>query len=102
MTKINLKARRKELKLTLLQIAEHVGVSEATVSRWENGNIANMKRDKIYKLSQILMINPSEIIGFEEINENLDFKTIKFMNDYLKLNNSQKEIVENIIVEFNS
>lgn len=60
-----LKTRRLELNLSQLDIAKMVGVSEATVSRWESGNIANMKRDRIYKLSKALQIDPSMLIGFE-------------------------------------
>lgn len=58
-----LKSRRKELDLTMLQVAQYVGVSEATISRWESGNIANMRRDRIGKLSEILQLNPSVIMG---------------------------------------
>ena len=58
-----LKTRRTELGLSQLDVAKYVGVSEATVSRWESGNIANMKRDRIYKLANILQINPSVLIG---------------------------------------
>ena len=46
--------RRKELGLTQKDIAEAVGVSEATVSRWESGEIANMRRDRISALAKIL------------------------------------------------
>lgn len=35
-----LKIRRKELQLTLVEVADKCGVSEATVSRWESGDIA--------------------------------------------------------------
>ncbi len=62
----NLKERRKELNLTMLQVAEYVGVSEATISRWESGNIANMRRDKIAKLAKILEVRPTAIMGIEE------------------------------------
>lgn len=41
-------SRRKELGLTLKEIAEMVDVSEATVQRWESGNIKNLRQDKIY------------------------------------------------------
>lgn len=34
-----IKNRREELGLTIKQIADAVGVSEGTVSRWESGNI---------------------------------------------------------------
>lgn len=39
--------RRLELDLTLEQIAQRVGVSKPTVMRWENGDIENMRADKI-------------------------------------------------------
>ena len=48
------------------EVADYVGVSEATVSRWESGNIANMGRDKIALLSKILNISPGVIAGYEE------------------------------------
>ncbi len=60
-----LRNRRKELDLTMKQVADYVGVSEATVSRWESGNIANMGRDKIALLSQILKITPGAIAGYD-------------------------------------
>lgn len=61
-----IKFRRKELKLTMKEVADAVGVSEATVSRWESGNIANMGRDKIALLSKTLKISPGLIAGYEE------------------------------------
>lgn len=60
-----IKSRRKEMGLTMKELADRVGVSEGTVSRWESGNIANMKRDKIAKLSQVLDIPTSVIMGWE-------------------------------------
>lgn len=60
-----LKQRRKELGLTLAQIADAMGVSEATVQRWESGNIKSIRYDKISKLADILKINPSAIMGWE-------------------------------------
>lgn len=61
--------QRKRLNLTMKQVADYVGVSEATVSRWESGNIANMGRDKIALLSQILKLSPGVIAGYEQ-NDN--------------------------------
>ena len=57
--------RRIELGLTMKDIANYVGVSEGTVSRWESGNIANMKRSRINKLAEVLRISPLAIIGVE-------------------------------------
>lgn len=58
-----IKNRRKELNLTLLDIAKACDVSEATVSRWESGDIENMKRSRIASLAKILRISPSLIVG---------------------------------------
>ena len=60
-----LRARRIELNLTMKQVADAVGVSEATVSRWESGEISDMRRSKIVSLSKILNISPLDIIGWE-------------------------------------
>lgn len=61
-----IKEKRIEKKYTMKELAEKVGVSEATVSRWESGEIANMKRDGIMKLSEVLDIPPSVILGIQD------------------------------------
>ena len=47
----NTGAKIKELRiksgLTQREVANAVGATEATVSRWESGDIGNMRRDKI-------------------------------------------------------
>lgn len=63
---MNLTERRKQLGLTMKDVADKVGVSEATVSRWESGNIANMRRDKVQALAKILNVSPLFIMGMEE------------------------------------
>lgn len=60
-----IKDRRNEKGLTLKQVAELVGVSESTVSRWESGDIANMTREKIVKLANALNVSPALIMGWE-------------------------------------
>lgn len=57
--------RRLELGMTLKQVADAVGVSEGTVSRWESGDIDNMRRDRIAALSKVLRIDPLIIMGME-------------------------------------
>lgn len=66
--------RRKELGLTMKQVADAVGVSEGTVSRWESGAIANMKRDKIHALAKVLKVRPSFVMtGEKEETIGIDF-----------------------------
>lgn len=61
-----LKRRRKELGYTLLQIADAVGVSEATVQRWESGNIKTLRHENLVKLASILNISPAALMGWED------------------------------------
>lgn len=64
-----IKSRRNDLGMTMLDVAKKVGVSEATISRWETGNISNFKRDKIAKLAKVLMLQVSDLI---DSNSELD------------------------------
>ena len=57
-----IKARRKALGLTLEQVGDFCGVGKSTVRKWEEGVIQNMRRDKIALLSEILMMNPVDLI----------------------------------------
>ena len=58
--------RRTELKLTLEDVGNAVGVSKSTVKKWEDGYISNMRRDKISELAKILQVNPVSLITGEE------------------------------------
>lgn len=60
-----LKSRRIELNLTLEDVAKIVNVSPATISRWESGDIANMRRDRIAALAKALQISPAVIMGWD-------------------------------------
>ena len=50
--------RRKELGLTLEEVADKVGVSKSTVKKWESGYIKNMRRDNMALLADALHIRP--------------------------------------------
>lgn len=64
--------RRKALGLTQKEVADYIGVSEATVSRWESGTIANMRRDRIVLYAKILQTSATFIMTGEDTptNEN--------------------------------
>ena len=66
-----IRMRRKELKMTLKEVANAVGVSEATVSRWESGDIKNMRRDKIAALARALDVPPAVLMDWEQFDEEL-------------------------------
>ena len=63
---------RKKLGLTLEQVGSYVGVSKATVLKWETGMIQNMRRDKIAKLAEILRTTPEYLINDEVDDSAID------------------------------
>ena len=57
---------RTQKGLTLEELGNMVGVGKSTVRKWENGMIANMKRDKILKVAEALGATPAYLMGWKE------------------------------------
>lgn len=64
-----IKYLRTKHKLTLEEVGAAVGVGKSTVLKWENGDIANMRRDKILALANILQTTPAYLMGWDENDE---------------------------------
>ena len=61
-----LKSRRKELRMTLEDVGNALGVTRVAVSRWENGLINNINIDKIEKIAEVLQCPPSYLMGWTD------------------------------------
>lgn len=97
-----MKSRRKELNLTLKQIADIVGVATSTIQRYENGTINQLKLPVLESIAKALDINPTWLVRddapmniVENSNETTNTKeqnTLKtlLINNFNKLNNSGK------------
>ena len=57
---------RTKNSMTLEELGNKVGVGKSTVRKWENGMIANMKRDKILKVAEALNTTPAYLMGWDE------------------------------------
>lgn len=96
-----IKMRRLDLNMTMKELAIKVGVSEGTISRWESGDIENMKRDKIAALARALDVPPAVLMNWEEYDKeriqrskearhlyelalNADIKNVEIVTDLLK------------------
>jgi len=93
-----IKNRRGELGLTLEQVGKAVGVGKSTVKKWESGFIANMRRDKIAKLAEVLQIDPFVLIS-EAMEEDIKklFLTEEeeaFIYSYRNLNYMGKMLIQ--------
>lgn len=71
-----LRDRRNQLNFSMLQIAEYCGVSESTISRWETGRVATIRRSQILKLSEILNLSIETIIGFGDLTREVSVSVI--------------------------
>ena len=58
--------RRIELGMTMKELGEKCDVSEATISRYESGNIKNMRRDVVAALAKALQINPKVLMDWND------------------------------------
>ena len=61
-----IKMLREQNNMTLEELGNKVGVGKSTVRKWENGMIANMKRDKIASLSNALGVSPAYLMGWDD------------------------------------
>ena len=59
-----LRELRKERGLTLLQVAEKLGVTESTVQRYESGNIKNLKYETMVELAELFDVAPAYLMGW--------------------------------------
>ena len=74
---LKIKQKRKSLSLTQLELAERVGLTESSISRYESGKIATMPTSTVNKICRVLNIEPSELLGLTpETSFEYDLKDI--------------------------
>ena len=61
-----IKQLRKEHHLTQEQLGKIVGVQKSAIAKYERGEIVNLKRDTIEKLSEHFGVLPSYILGISD------------------------------------
>ena len=84
--------------LTLEELGNMVGVGKSTVRKWENGMIANMKRDKIIKVSEALGTTPAYLMGWRETDDKIE-EPSKIIQYYNQLNDIGKYETEKRVEE---
>lgn len=86
-----IKQLREEKGMTLEELGNKVGVGKSTVRKWENGIIANMRRDKISKIANALNCSPSYLMGWED-NLNIEISDLipDILSDELLLEHIKK------------
>lgn len=94
-----IKQLREKQGLTLEELGNRVGVGKSTVRKWENGMIANMRRDKIGKVAKALNVSPAYLMGWPEespkvpdvVTTQLTPDESSLVDDYRSLNDTGKQ-----------
>lgn len=79
---------RKEADISAEKLAAAIGVSPATIYRYENGDIEKVPGDVLLPISKVLRTTPAYLMGWED-SPSTDFSSI--LNDYKKRNGLTNE-----------
>lgn len=80
-----IKKLRLENNMTLEEVGNAVGVGKSTVRKWETGQIANMRRDKIAKLAVALNVSPAYLMGWEEEDKPISAVKQAYINQIIDM-----------------
>ena len=80
-----LRTKRIENNLSLQDVAEKLGVSKVTVSRYETLDITNIPSDKIEGMARLYNTTPAFLMGWEDKKEkeNINIETVN--TDYIMI-----------------
>lgn len=62
-----MKEARDDLDLTVRDVGDMIGVSGATISRYENGEVAKIKLPVLSQISRVLQVNEEWLLGISEV-----------------------------------
>ena len=88
--------RRVSLGLTLLEVADYIGVKEATAQRYESGAIKTIGHETIVKLAEILKCDPSYLMGWSSsVAPVLSDSECELLSKFRRLNaNGRRKLTE--------
>ena len=66
-----MKMRRKEIDLSAERVAEILGVSPATIYRYENGDIEKVPGDRLALIAKALQTTPAYLMGWEDADNQM-------------------------------
>lgn len=85
-----IRKQRKALNISVVDVADHTGLSKATIHRYESGEIKDIKLPVINAISDILNVNPAWLVGKSDIKERSEDKSANLVQsldnfiDYIK------------------
>ena len=102
----NISEARKNAGLTMEELGKMVGVSRATIKRYESGEIANIPDEKIEKIAKATKVSEAFLMGWDTLKkENAvfharilkDAELQEVIKDFLMLDKADQELIKNMI-----
>ena len=102
----NISEARKNAGLTMEELGKIVGVSRATIKRYESGEITNIPDDKIEKIAKATKVSEAFLMGWDTLKkENAAFharilkdaELQELIKDFLMLDKTDQELIKNMI-----
>lgn len=64
-----IKQKREEANMTMEELGKKLGVTKSTISKYERGEISQIKRTHVEELSKILHCSPEWLMGFDNAKD---------------------------------
>lgn len=90
--KIRILRKKKGLKAS--ELGELLGVNQATISRYENGYVRVIPKDKLSKMCNVFNCDMMDIINDDPAYFQLYKKDIKTENDFQMISQEDKDLLE--------
>ena len=99
----NIRNNRKEANMTLKELADKVDLTEATIQKYEAGNIKKIDSELLEKIAIALSVKPEKLTGWSNKEEHDIYhkamqgkREANYIKNYAKLNDENKKIINKI------
>lgn len=91
-----IRAKRAEKGITLAQVADKLGVTEATAQRYESGNIKNVPYEHMCAYGELFNCSPAYLMGWE-LNQPHNADTFSAYFDAQEFTEEELDEIRNFI-----
>jgi len=92
-----IKRRRKQLGMNAETVARLLGVSPATIYRYEKGEIEKLNSEKLKPIAEILRTTPAELMGWDADDSATDAQTEQINQLYSQLTPENQKLAADFL-----
>ena len=93
-----IRKRRKELEMSVDELARRVGKDRSTIYRYENGDIGNMPLELVMPMVEALKMTPQELLSFFAVKSEWFAERVECLDstEGYKLNSEETKILNEV------